>query len=793
MYKYFATCPKGLEGLLQDELAALGALDVTQTVSGVNFNGDELIGIKACLWSRFATRILLKLVTFHADSELELYNGAYNIRYDEYFDVKSTIKVSFNGQNDFIRNTTYGALKIKDAICDKFVKLYDDRPNVDKKNPDVRINVHLDKKNDVTISLDLSGDALFRRDYRESQGIAPLKENLAQAIVTRTGYTSGNVVDPMCGSGTLLIEAAMRAANIAPGIYRHKFGFLKLKSFKYSDYLSEKEKAQNIANEGIARLKAAKLEFVGFDNDEEVIKKALENVERAGLKDVITIKCQDLNDLYNPISEGKSKGYVICNPPYGERLGNFAQLLKVYTTLGLRVKENFKGYRVGIISSNEELLGCLRLRPLKTYKLFNGALNCQLRVFEINENLTEEALNKAKLNSNNISNNDASLSENSTTPKTLKDKDGVPQEVNTNISANADSNSNLEAQGKNLENPKENNLSECKAQSSTSSSNASEKAKPLVAVDFANRLAKNIKHLDKWAKKEGIEAYRIYDADLPNYCAAIDRYQDYIVINEYKAPKTIKDYVAKERLLDMIQALVEVTGVDGDKVIVKVRERKKGETQYEKLSDCKHTLLIKEYNASFIVNLWDYLDTGLFLDHRLTRKLIMEESMGKDFLNVFAYTGSATVYAALGGAKTTTTVDMSRTYLNWAKDNLKANNIPPANHFFVQEDCLEWLKSANGNYDLIFCDPPTFSNSKRMTDVFDVQRDHVALINNLARLLRDDGKIIFSNNNRNFIMNEEGLTKANLKAKNITAKTIPLDFKRNSKIHNCWEITKVKD
>lgn len=749
MYKYFATCPKGLESLLQDELITLGAQNVTVTLSGVSFSGDELIGIKACLWSRYASRILLKLITYYAGSDLEFYMGAYGIKFEEYFDVNSSFMVTFNGQNNFIRHTNYGALRIKDAICDRFVKYFDKRPNVNKDNPNVRINAHLDKKNNVTISLDLSGSPLHRRDYRELQGVAPLKENLAAAIVSRSGYSGGNVLDPMCGSGTLVIEAAMKAANVAPGLFRHKFGFLGLKNFKYSDYLSEKEKAQQIAKDGVFRLKQANVSFLGFDNDIKVIEKARENAKRAGVDELVSFECRDLENLTNPITN-KSNGIVLCNPPYGERLGNFAQLLKVYTTLGMKLKEHFKGYKAAIISSNEELLSCLRLRPEKTYKLFNGALPCQLRVFELKTLQAQDKLD--------ISN-----------PEILTEKTDSSI-ISDNAIAKQENQIHSNSPEKNI---------------SSESNN-----KVLVAQEFANRLVKNLKHIDKWAKKEGLEAYRIYDADLPNYSAAIDRYGEYIVINEYKAPRNIPEYLARQRFLDMIQAVVEVTKVDGEKVILKVRERKKGDSQYEKLDDSKHTLLVKEYGAVFIVNLWDYLDTGLFLDHRLTRKMIMNESKGKDFLNVFAYTGSATVYAALGGANTTTTVDMSRTYLTWAKDNLKANNISPINHQFIQANCLEWIKTTTQKYDLIFVDPPTFSNSKRMQDSFDVQRDHVNLLKDLSAILRDDGKIIFSNNNRNFNMDKDALEQLGLTVEDITAKTIPQDFKRNNKIHNCWIVKK---
>jgi 23S rRNA (guanine2445-N2)-methyltransferase / 23S rRNA (guanine2069-N7)-methyltransferase len=742
MLKYFATCPKGLESLLRTELTNLGASDVKETVAGVSFVGDMSIGLKACLWSRFATRVLLSLATYRADSDIEFYMGAYNIRYEAYFDFNATIAVDFNGQNEYIRNTQYGALRIKDAICDRFVKNSGFRPNVEKENPDVRVNVHLDRRNNVTISLDLSGKPLHQRDYRTEQGIAPLKENLAAAIVAKSGYHGGNVIDPMCGSGTLIIEAAMQAAGIAPGLFRHQFGFFKLKMYDASEFAAIKQQAINAATAGKSRLRDAGVRFIGFDMDASVIEKAKENITRAGLDSIVFVECSDLKNLKNPLV-GKNSGLIVCNPPYGERLGNFAELLEVYTLLGSKIRNEFQGWRAGVISSSADLLSCLRLRYENRYKLYNGALECQLRTFVISD--------RSKIEDSNA------------------DLVDGKQATSTEESAQASD-----------------SLSDNKVSSTAVSMEQALK----VAPEFANRLLKNIKHLDKWAKREGLEAYRIYDADLPNYAAAIDRYADYIVVQEYAAPKTIPVNVAKQRLLDMLQVIVAVTGVAGDHVILKVRERKRGDEQYEKIDESKHTLIIEEYGIGFVVNLWDYLDTGLFLDHRLTRKLIGQMSKGKDFLNIFAYTGSASVYAAVGGATTTTTVDMSRTYLNWAKDNMKANGIKFANHRFEQADCLRWLDTETNTYDLIFVDPPTFSNSKRMEETFDVQRDHVALLTKIYARLRPNGVIIFSNNNRNFAMNVEAINALGLKTENISAKTLPQDFKRNSKIHNCWLLTR---
>lgn len=742
MLKFFATCPKGLEGLLKEEVSLIGAENIRETVAGVYFNGDISIGMKVCLWSRYATRILLSLATYHADSDLEFYMGAYNIRYEAYFDHDVTIAVDFNGQNDFIRNTQYGALRIKDAICDRFVKNAGFRPNVDRTNPDVRINVHLDKKNNITISLDLSGKPLHQREYRTVAGIAPLKENLAAAIVKKSGYTGGNVVDPMCGSGTLIIEAAMQAANIAPGLFRHKYGFSKLKLYDATLFAAIKKQADDEARAGKKRLLDSNIRFCGFDADESVIEKAKENIARAGLSELVSVSTQELHSLKNPFA-GKNPGLIVCNPPYGERLGNFAELLEVYTALGERIRNEFKGWRAGVISSSADLLSCLRLRYENKYKLYNGALECQLRTFEIS------AATATEIN------------------------------ANTSVSdTNKESSSSASASDESIQSPEKLVV-------------VSKEHAMKVAPDFANRLTKNIKHLEKWAKREGLEAYRIYDSDIPNYNAAIDRYGDYIVMQEYAAPKSVPQNVAKQHLLDMMQVVIAVTGISGDHLVLKVRERKRGEAQYEKIDESKHTLMVSEYGIGFIVNLWDYLDTGLFLDHRLTRKMIGEMSKGKDFLNIFAYTGSASVHAAIGGAKSTTTVDMSRTYLSWAKENMKANGLKFNNNFFVQADCLQWLETDKSQFDLIFVDPPTFSNSKRMEATFDVQRDHVELLTKIKSKLRQGGTVIFSNNNRNFKIDSEALQKLGFAVKDISAKTLPEDFKRNVKIHNCWLLTDI--
>ena len=306
--------------------------------------------------------------------------------------------------------------------------------------------------------------------------------------------------------------------------------------------------------------------------------------------------------------------------------------------------------------------------------------------------------------------------------------------------------------------------------------------------DFANRLTKNLKRLNKWLKTENTNCYRIYDADLPEYNVAIDRYGDWLVVQEYAAPKNVPEAKAKRRLHEVIVALPQVLDVPSENIVMKVRAQQKGKSQYEKVAQKQKMLEVFENGAKFKLNLTDYLDTGLFLDHRITRQLVQQRAKDKDVLNLFAYTGSVSVHAALGKAKSVTTVDMSNTYIDWAKENFALNNLKGA-YEFIQADCLTWLERHNNQYDFIFIDPPSFSNSKRMDTTWDVQRDHLTLLSNAVKCLRLGGEIMFSNNLRQFKLDEEGVSKLGLRIQNITQKTLPEDFKRNPKIHGCWVLT----
>ena len=713
MKQLFATTARGFEELLKSELTELGAQDAKVAQGGVHYCADDETLYRTLLWSRLSSRILLPIVQAKVFSDLDLYSAVVGVNWLDYFDEKVHFFVDFNGTNQEIRHTQFGAMRVKDGIVDYFERHGRARPNVDKAQPDIRIHAYLNR-DDMVLSLDLSGDALHMRGYREDTGKAPLRETLAAAIVLRSGWQKGTpLVDPMCGSGTLLIEAAQMEAQIAPQLYRLHWGFDFWQGHNQAAWEKVKEEALALAEAEKQRENLP--HFYGLDLDHRVLQKAKQNAKNAGVAHLMQWQQGDVAAIKNP--SPNVSGTVICNPPYGERLGTTPALIALYSVFGQRLKQQFAGWNASIFSGEPSLLDCLRLRSHRQFKAKNGPLDCVQKNYQIAERAEQSAVENAL-------------------------------EFDRTSSVSSD-----------------------------------------VAVDFANRLQKNIKKIEKWAKQQGLDAYRLYDADLPEYNLAVDRYADHIVVQEYAAPKNIDENKARQRLLDAVNATLNVTGIETNKLILKVRQKQKGTNQYEKLANKGEYFYVNEYGAKLWVNLTDYLDTGLFLDHRLTRKMLGEMAQGKDFLNLFAYTGSATVHAALGKAKSTTTVDMSNTYLNWAEQNLLLNDIEGKQHKLIQADCLQWLEKCDRQFDLIFVDPPTFSNSKRMEDSWDVQRDHIKLMTNLKRILRPNGTIVFSNNKRGFKMDFAKLEELGLSAVEISHKTLPLDFERNKQIHNCWLVT----
>jgi len=716
-FGFFATAPKHLGSLLAEELAGLGIPGAREARGGARFEGTLEDGYRACLWSRVANRVLLPIAEFSAEGPEALYAGAVDVPWEEHLGLDRTFAVRFDGALAGVTHSQYGALRVKDAIADRFTRRLGRRPDVDPEQPDLLVHCYA-LRGSVALAIDLSGASLHRRGYREQGAAAPLKENLAAAILLRAGWPKlaaegAALLDPMCGSGTLVIEGALIAADIAPGLLQAEagghFGFLGWPGHDPAAWTRLLDEAHERRSAGLHRLGSLR----GYDAHPGAIRGALANLARAGLAGRCHFERRELGECQPGRPE--DRGLVVANPPYGERMGSDSDLPALYARLGTVLRERFLGWRAAVFTGSPDLGKHMGLRARRTHRLYNGPFECRLLHFEIEPGQF-------------VSNR----------PRPL-----APEE---------------RGEG---------------------------------AQQLANRLNKNRKALRKWRAAERISCYRLYDADLPEYAVAVDCYATerlWVVVQEYAAPPSIDPRRARHRLREALGVVAEVLEVPESQVFLKVRQQQKGASQYERLAETRRFHEVSEGGHRFLVNFEDYLDTGLFLDHRNTRRLIGEEAPGKRFLNLFAYTGTATVYAARGGAASTTSVDLSGTYLDWAQRNLELNGIHGRDHELIQADCLEWLHAQRGRrrFDLILLDPPTFSTSKRMAWTLDVQRDHVDLIQSTAALLAPDGLLIFSNNLRRFRMAMDALPE--LTIEDISAATLPRDFARNPRIHNCWRI-----
>ena len=745
-YRFFATAPRGSVGLLADELRALGVSGVQENPGGAYFDGSLEAAYRACLWLRTANRILLSLADFAVPDPDALYGEVTALPWEDHLTPMGTLAVDVAGSTPGLTHSQYAAQRVKDAIVDRFRARSGQRPSVDREQPNLRINLHLYNER-ATLSLDLSGTSLHRRGYRQAEGsLAPLKENLAAAILLRAGWPSiaaagGALVDPLCGSGTFLIEAALIAGDCAPGWRRNEWGFtgwLGHIPALWTRLCTEVEERRVAGLAHIPRI-------TGYDADLGAIRTALRVIDHAGLRGHIHIERSELAACMAPHA---SNGLVVVNPPYGERLGEATELVGLYARLGEILTRHFTGWEAAILTSNLELAKRLGLRAWRMHPMDNGAIECRLLRFHL-------------------------------TPEWHMTAHSVPQPA--------------------------------------PSPTLAEIAEPGAQM-FANRLKKKRKELGAWAEREGVACYRIYDADMPEYALAIDIYQGdrrWVHCQEYEAPATVDREKAATRLAQALAVVPIVLEVPKEQVLLKVRRRQKGHGQYQRHSEEGRFHEVRENGFTFLVNFTDHLDTGLFLDHRPTRALIRQLAQGKRFLNLYAYTGTATVYAAAGGAIATTSVDLSSNYLGWARRNLARNGFFLPNrthgagvggnrHEFIAADVLSWLTEATTvqasapperrwtrRYGLIFLDPPTFSRSKRMEGVLDVQRDHTSLLLTAAKLLEPDGVILFSTHYRRFQMDRAALTRAGLAAEDITTQTIPPDFARNPHIHQCWRITKL--
>ncbi len=845
LHEFYASCPEGFEAALADELRGMGLRQVRPLKGRVAFAGSPADAERACLWSRLASRIFVVLGRFACTDAEDLYEATRSIAWERILRAGATIAVTARGTNDELRNSHFAALRVKDALCDRMLEVEGRRPNVDTDDPDARISLTL-RGNRASIQLDLSGDPLFKRlpreatrthaahvlrpDYaalacaqgnwqeicsaaltntkdamRDEDTAAPADGSvLANGSVTANGSALAGstaerltptlpvLIDACCAGGGVVLEAASILADRAPGLERRNWGFQSWSEHDaatWRELLNEADRRAELAKGRVARI-------VATDPSGDAVACARRILKAAGLADRVIFAQPDLDKISRKLMMpaccgGEPRGFVFLDTTE-TAISKMSRVLDLATSLhagacGADPVRAMLSTMPTVALTRDDLLIRTLGEPARSLRVMPNNEEAEFFIFS--------AANGA------ISAGEGNVAAEDSMPAEDAVESSVAPSPATTLIDLGD-------------------------------------GKPCAVLipeseQFARRLRKVAKLRRKWAQREGVTCYRVYDADLPDYSAAIDLYEGsaatpgrWLVIAEYAAPREVDPSLAEARLLDILTLAPRILQVDPDNVFAKARIRSRGGSQYGKQAGgsnpgkggkprgtrggsasnrpsqgagsgtpsdirTRRLPLIEEGGLTFAVNFNDYLDTGIFLDHRITRGLVREHARGKRFfLNLFAYTGTATCYAADAGVEETVTVDLSNTYLDWAERNMEQNGFVGPDHHYVRADVMGWIRDmrqTRNRWDLIFCDPPTFSNSSKMgRRTWDVQRDHVELLVGLSRLLSREGEAIFSCNLRTFRPDIEELARAGVVLTDITDETIPEDFARNKKIHHCY-------
>ena len=695
----FARCAAGFEGVLADELRGLGLRRVRPLKGGVAFFGPLEHAYRACLWSRVATRIQLVLARLDARNADALYAGAARLPWERTVRPKATIAVQAHGENPSLRNTQFTALKVKDAICDCLRERRGERPDVDAHDPDLAIDVSVHASH-ATLFLNLSGPSLHRRGYRE-QGVqteAPLKETLTAGMLLAAGWdrlarNGAAFADPMCGSGTLAIEAALVAADVAPGLLRTRWGFEGWLGHEEDVWSDLTDDAHRRAEAGIATCTCA---IVGGDLDSRSIEIARENARRAGVSEIVRLDVANASTLASRIGTTldtvPDQGLVAVNPPYGRRIGETSDLPEVYSALTRGIEGLPQGWRMVAITPDTGLDTALGMAAEQVIPCYNGPIASFVRAYG------SVAANKEQVNVISLA--------------------GMQHSVRV-----AEKNSE----------------------------------------QFAARLRKVAKERAKWARRAGVTCYRVYDADLPDYALSVDVFEStdgplFARLEEHPAPASIDENRADRRFADAVAIVPAVLDVDRANVVAKSRNA-------DAVSpNDRFVIRVIEDNLAFEVNAGARQDTGLALDLRPIRAMIREMAAGRRFLSIGSYAGAPSAFAAAGGAASTTTVDPSSSYLDWARRNLDANGFSGKRHR------TQRALDARATFDLVYADSSALGQ-RTLADI--------------AELLAPDGTVVLTSSRRDFRIDDAELAAADLTLEDVTAKTIPHDFSRTPKVHRC--------
>jgi len=700
----FASCPKHLELLLKEELLGLGAASAAEGLAGVNLQADAKTLMTIIMWSRLANRVHVKLGSSDCADKKALYQSIAAINWDGCcLEPPKTISIRFSGTNQQLKNTHFSSQVVKDAICDQLNDTYGWRPKVVKKDGHLSVYCRL-KNKQLDIYQDLTGHSLHQRGYRGTNTLAPLKENLAAAILIRAGWPDAarqnhNLIDPMCGSGTLLTEGWQMACDMAPNAQLKSHALFSWQGFNAQHWSQLMMQAEERAAAGMAAFRG---QLIGVDHHKASVAQANDNLQQLPHNNRISFQYQTLDKFRIP----PRNNLIVCNPPYGVRLQK--NYLASWFSLRDWLHSHVKEARAAVLCPDEAKAWLLGYRGSGSYALLNGNIAIQLQLYEISKSQRLQ----------------------------------IPE-------------------GQFF-------------------------ALPSGAQMLANRLKKNRQGLSRWLEAEGIEAYRLYDADIPEYAVAIDCYQNHVHIQEYQAPKTISEKAAQNHLNQVLLAVQAVLQPKQENIHLKTRSKQSKTQQYNKLSEQENRFVLQEQGRKYLVDLEQYLDTGLFLDHRWLRNQVQQQAKGKRVLNLFCYTGSISVAAAKGQATAVTSVDTSNTYLKWAEEHFALNGLRHPSHQFIRQDVLTFLSGYRGpGFDLIIADPPTFSNSHSRDEDWDVQKDHPRLLDGCMKHLNAGGKLYFSNNFKKFSLDFD--IKEKYVVNDITDQSFDPDFK-GSGIHHCFEL-----
>lgn len=739
-----ATAAAGTEAMVKRELAALGFDARTVTPGRLLFRGDVVSICRTNLWLRVAERVLIRVGTFPATDFGMLFDGTAALAWERWLPPDAAFPVRGRSHRSQLSSVPACQRIVKRAIVERLRAAH--RVNeLPETGPLCSVEISL--RDDVaTLTLDTTGVGLHKRGYRRLVGEAQLRETLAAAMIRLSVWRPGRVLaDPFCGTGTIPIEAALIGRNMAPGLGR-EFVAETWPTLDARHWQLARDEARDAVRLPLAE------RLLGYDIDADALSLARYHAQQAGVAD-------DIHWQQRPFSELRAKaeyGCIITNPPYGERMGRDAEIEQLYRTfpLVLRRLPTWSHYILSARPDLEELVG---QRATRRRKLFNGPIECTYYQFlgpRPPREPSPSGRGQVAAGDSPWQGEGAMALGDSPSPQPSPSGRGGNLEPHT-----------------------------------APAFGGLQKSASRQAEEFANRLRNRARHFRRWPTKRGITCYRLYERDVPDVPLVVDRYGDALHISEFARPHDRSPAQHADWLDLMARTAAEVLGVPRDRVFVKHRARQRGADQYQRIDHWAARSVVHEGGLKFIVNLSDYIDTGLFLDHRITRQMVRDRAEGKRFLNLFGYTGTFTVYAAAGGAATTTTVDKSATYTDWARENLEINGFAGPAHQVIRSDIREFLNhiKPHDQWDLAIVDPPTFSNTKGMEQDWDVQRDHAELLAQLAAHVVPGGIVFFSTNFRRFKLDEAALD--DYAIRDITRQTIPEDF-RNQKIHKCWLLTR---